>query len=183
MSPASTRPVELGDIAGMFERYGRPLHRYCASRVGPSTAEDVVAETFLLAYERRHRYDAAAGSESAWLFGIATNLLRRHHRREVRAWRALARTGVDPLVDDGPAERAVARADASAMTRQVAAALASLPRRQRDVLLLFAVAELEYAEIAAALGIPVGTVRSTLHRARRKVQAALAAPVSSGGRR
>ena len=166
MSTASASPVEVGDIAGMFERYARPLHRYCASRVGASVAEDVVAETFLVAHERRHRYDRAAGSESAWLFGIATNLLRRHRRREVRAWRALARTGVDPLIDDALAERATARLDASAQARRVAAVLASLPRRQRDVLLLFAVAELEYAEIAAALGIPIGSVRSALHRAR-----------------
>jgi DNA-directed RNA polymerase specialized sigma24 family protein len=54
--------------------------RYCASRVGSSAAEDLVAETFLIAHQRRHRYDPAAGPMSAWLFGIASNLLRRHRR-------------------------------------------------------------------------------------------------------
>lgn len=182
MSPpdAVTAPAAVGDLAGLFERYGRPLHRYCASRVGQTAAEDVVADTFLVAHEQWHRYDPSAGSASSWLFGIATNLLRRHRRAEVRALRALARTGVDPMVEEGPAERAAARADATALTRRIASALASLPRRQREVLLLFAVAELEYAEIATALDIPIGTVRSALHRARSKVHAALAAPTSPG---
>jgi RNA polymerase sigma-70 factor (ECF subfamily) len=171
-------PVEVADLAGMFHRYSPRLHRYCASRVGPTAAEDVVAETFLVAHERRHRYDPAAGPVSGWLFGIATNLLRRHRRREVRALRALARTGVDPLVED-PAERAVARVDAAAQSRRVARVLAGLPRRQREVLLLFAVAELEYREIAAALGIPVGSVRSSLSRARVKIRAALPAALPS----
>lgn len=166
-------PGEIDDLAGMFERYGSRLHRYCASRVGSSAAEDVVAQTFLVAHERRHRYDPAAGSPQAWLFGIATNLLRQHRRGEVRAFRVLGRTGVDPLVDDGPAERATARVDASALARRVSTVLATLPRRQREVLLLFAVAQLEYGEIATALGIPIGSVRSALHRARTKIRAIL----------
>lgn len=170
--------TELGDL---FRQYGQQLHRYCASRIGPAGAEDVVAEVFLVAHQRRERYDPAAGSTAAWLFGIATNLLRRHRRAEVRGFRALARTGVDPLAGhDELAERAAARADASALAPRVAAALAALPRRQREVLLLYAVAQLEYREIAVALGIPVGSVRSSLHRARTKVRAALPAPVPSG---
>lgn len=173
MSPTVAAPVSLDDLAGMFERYGSRLHRYCASRIGPSAAEDVVAEAFLLAHQHRDRYDPAAGTPLAWLFGIATNLIRRHRRREVRGFRALARTGVDPLVDDGPAERAASRADAAALVRRVSAELARLPRRQREVLLLYAVGQLEYGEIAWALGIPVGTVRSALHRARTKIRAAL----------
>jgi RNA polymerase sigma-70 factor (ECF subfamily) len=183
MSPPSdaTAAVAPQDLAGLFERYGQQLHRYCASRVGSSAAEDVVAEAFLIAHQRQDRYDPASGSPAAWLFGIATNLLRRHRRVEVRALRALARTGVDPLVDDGLADRAAARVDAAALSRRVAAALATLPRRQREVLLLFAVAELEYGEIATALDIPVGTVRSALHRARTKIRAALPAPPEAPG--
>ncbi|MFD0595876.1 RNA polymerase sigma factor [Catellatospora coxensis] len=72
------------------------------------------------------------------------------------------------------AERAAARADASAQTRRLAGVLAALPARQRDVLLLHAVAELGYEEIAATLGIPLGSVQSALHRARVKLRAALA---------
>ena len=161
------------DTGSLYARYGPSLHRYCASRVGQSGAEDVVAETFLRAHERRAAFDAERGTVQAWLFGIATNLIHRRHRDEVRGLRALARTGVDPLVEDGHADRAIARADATRLSRAVAEAMAALPQRQRDVLLLFAVAELEYAEIAAALGIPRGTVQSALFRARAKVRAAL----------
>ena len=108
----------------------------------------------------------------AWLYGIATNLLRRHRRTEVRGLRALARTGHDPYTLD-IADSAVARVDATALNRRLAAVLAALPARQRDVLLLYAVAEFDYAEIAASLGIPPGSVRSALHRARAKVRAAI----------
>jgi len=179
--PQSTGTVAPDGVAGLFRRYGQALHRYCASRVGQSAAEDVVAETFLLAHERWGLFSTARGTAQAWLYGIATNVLRRRRRDEVRALRALARTGVDPLVEENPADRAVSRADASSQSRRAAAALAALPVRQRDVLLLFAVAELEYAEIAAALDIPLGSVQSSLHRARAKVRAALAAPTGPEG--
>lgn len=193
MTDASTAPHassgpgardDVADPAAMFARHGRAVFLYCASRVGASAAEDVVADTFLIAYERRHRFapqPGAAGSALPWLFGIASNLLRRHRRDEIRALRALARTGVDPLVEEGFADGAAARLDASAQIRQVAGVLARLPSRQREVLLLHAVAGQEYAQIAAALNIPIGSVQSALHRARTKLRAALAAPHPSGG--
>ena len=84
-------------------------------------------------------------------------------------------------VDEGFADGATARADAQGARRRIAAALARLPARQRDVLLLYAVAELEYGEIAAALDIPLGTVQSSLHRARTKLRVALAAAPAPGG--
>ncbi|HTJ32627.1 MAG TPA: RNA polymerase sigma factor [Dactylosporangium sp.] len=161
-------PADVGDL---FDRYGAELRRYCAGRVGASLAEDIVAETFLIVYERRERL--GDGPVRAWLYGIATNLLHRHRRTEVRALRALARTGRDPLVAD-VAERAVHRADAAVLWRRLAGVLASLPERQRDVLLLFAVAQLDYDTIARTLGIPLGSVQSALFRARGKVRAALA---------
>jgi RNA polymerase sigma factor (sigma-70 family) len=78
------------------------------------------------------------------------------------------------------ADRAADRADAAALKRRLAAALASLPARQRDVLLLFALADLDYDAIARTLGIPLGSVQSALHRARAKVRAALADVQLSG---
>jgi RNA polymerase sigma factor (sigma-70 family) len=165
--------VGPGDVADLFARYGRPLHRYCAARVGQSAAEDVVSETFLVAHERWHTFDSGRGTVQSWLYGIATNLVHRRQRDEVRGFRALARTGTDPLVEESHAERVIARADASSLSRSVADALARLPARQRDVLLLFAVAELEYAEIAAALDIPLGSVQSALFRARTKIRSAM----------
>jgi RNA polymerase sigma-70 factor (ECF subfamily) len=163
------------DFATLYDRHAPGLFGYCARRVGPDVAEDVVANTFLTAYEHRRRYDEARGDPLPWLYGIATNLLRRHRRDEVRSYRLLARTGVDPIseADAGHEQRADERTDARARARRIAGALAALPARQRDVLLLYAVGELEYAEIAEALHIPLGSVQSALHRARAKLRAAL----------
>jgi RNA polymerase sigma factor (sigma-70 family) len=180
--PGSDGGVALdpAEFAALYDRHARALLRYCARRVGPGVAEDVVADTFLVAYERRHAFDPGRSEGLPWLYGIATNILRRHRRDEVRAYRAMARVGVDPLsnaagVLEGHEQRVGERADASARSRAVAGVLADLPRRQRDVLLLVALADLEYGEVAAALGIPVGSVRSALHRARAKLRAALGA--------
>lgn len=173
-------PITSGDVAGLFARYSHQLHRYCASRVGHSAAEDIVADTFLIAYERREAFAGDRGTAQSWLFGIATNLLRRRRRDEVRGFRAMARTGLDPLTESEQDERAISRADASVAVRRLAAALAGLPQRQRDVLFLFVIGELEYAEIAAALDIPLGSVQSALHRARTKVRLALEATQETG---
>jgi RNA polymerase sigma factor (sigma-70 family) len=184
-SNAAISPTDAQVLAGpadrfglLFERYARLLYGYCARRVGASLAEDVVAETFLTAFERRDRYDPEAHSARPWLFGIATNLLRNHRRAEVRGWRALARTGADPLdgarqVLDGIADRVHERVDAEQVTRALAGALAAMPRGYRDVLLLHAWSDLDYADLADALGLPVGTVRSRLHRARSRLRGAL----------
>jgi RNA polymerase sigma-70 factor (ECF subfamily) len=174
-----THPIDLG---GMFDRYGPQLLRYCARRLGPDQAEDVTAETFLLAHARQHTYDPRRAATLPWLYGIATNLIRRHGRDEIHAYRALGRSHGRSLRDAEPeADRATERADAHRTRHRLALAMAGLPQRQRDVLLLFAVAELEYAEIAAALDIPIGTVQSALHRARAKVRAALGTNPMAGG--
>jgi RNA polymerase sigma factor (sigma-70 family) len=155
----------------MFQRHARDLLRYATQRVGEQVAEDIVAQTFLTAYEQRDRYDPGRGDLLPWLYGICTNLLRRHYREEMRKLRALSRLSLEaeepPNADGVDAQRAVAR---------VAGVLARLPRRQREVLLLFAIAQLEYQEIAVALQIPLGSVQSALHRARAKVRAALGDP-------
>jgi RNA polymerase sigma-70 factor (ECF subfamily) len=176
-------PADLLDadsFTALYDRHARALLRYCARRVGTAAAEDVVAQTFLLAFERRGNYDPQRSGALPWLYGIATNVLRRHRRDEVRAYRALARAGVDPLfradaVMDSHDQRIGEQTDASMAARRVAGVLAGLPHRQRDVLLLVAFAELEYDEVATSLGIPIGTVRSALHRARAKLRAALGA--------
>jgi RNA polymerase sigma-70 factor (ECF subfamily) len=174
----TTGVADAQTFTALYDRYAATILRYCARRVGPDAAEDVVAATFLAAYERWQAFDPSRADVLPWLYGIATNLLRRHRRSEVRAYRALARTGIDPLsnaagVVESHELRAGERADASAQSRTVARVLARLPRRQRDVLLLYALADLGYAEIAAALRIPVGSVRSALHRARATLRAEL----------
>jgi DNA-directed RNA polymerase specialized sigma24 family protein len=101
-------------FAAIFDRHATDIHRYAARRLGPGPAEDVVGETFLVAFRRRDRYDLS-----------------------------------------------------------LAAALARLRAADRDTVLLVDWAELTYDQAALALGVPVGTVRSRLSRARRKIREAL----------
>ncbi|RKS76606.1 RNA polymerase sigma-70 factor (ECF subfamily) [Actinomadura pelletieri DSM 43383] len=159
-------------FAALFDRYAAMLFRYVSRRLGPEAAEDVVGETFLAAFSGRRRYDLAQRDARPWLFGIATKLVARHHRAEAARYRALRRTPVDGPVE-GPADRVAAGVTASASRPVLAEALAGLPRRDLDVLLLVAWGDLAYEEVARALDIPVGTVRSRLNRARRKVRAVL----------
>lgn len=175
----ATEPPDPADLGAMFDAYARDLLRYAAQRVGEQVAEDVVAQTFLVAYERRRHYDATRGAMLPWLYGICGNLLRRHRRTELRALRVVAAAQSHAADEVAPDARSAERVDAQRTVARVATALAKLPRRQREVLLLYAVAELEYAEIAQALGIPLGSVQSALHRARTKVKSALAAPGGS----
>jgi RNA polymerase sigma-70 factor (ECF subfamily) len=116
-----------------------------------------------------------------WLFGIATNLVRRHRRSERVRLQAYARLEVDGAVD-GVEASAVARVDSQSVRRELAIALGKLRDGDRDALLLMAWAELSYEEIAEALGIPVGTVRSRINRARRRLRELLKgiAPISVG---
>ena len=160
-------------FADVFDRYYVEIHGYAARRLGPSLADDVVSETFLIAFDRRRRYDVAQPNARPWLYGIASNLIARRRRAEVRQYRALARADVTHAVD-GHAERADGRLDAKALRGRLAAALLDVADRDREVLLLVAWAQLSCEEAARALGIPPGTARSRLHRARRKTRAALA---------
>lgn len=150
----------------IFERHFEAVHRYLHRRAGIELADELAAQTFALAFERRA---TCRTEESAlpWLYGIATNLLRRRRRAERRQLRAYARTGVDRWAAYGD-ERS--GADAA-----LARALAAMRPRERDALLLYALADLSYDEIAAALGVPIGTVRTWLHRARATAQRELAA--------
>ncbi|MET9826295.1 RNA polymerase sigma factor [Streptomyces sp. NPDC006349] len=163
-------------FAALFDRHADAVHRYVARRLGGEVADDLVAETFTTAFQQRHRYDPArsAGADARpWLLGIATNLVGRHRRAEARRFRAMARVPALADHDEPLADRAADRMVARAVRRELAAALAALPARHRDVLLLVAWGDLSYGEAAQALGIPVGTVRSRLHRARSKLREAL----------
>jgi len=154
-----------GQFAVLFRRHAPELQRYVERRLGLAVAEDVVAETFLVAFRQRDGYQVSRGDARPWLYGIATNLIGRHRRSEIRQYRALARTGVDPVTESF-ADRIDAIVSASATATKLAQALARLPAGQRDALLLVAWGDLSYTEAAVALGVPVGTVRSRLSRAR-----------------
>ena len=159
-------------FALLFRRHAAQLQRYVARRLGPHVAEDVLADVFLAAFRQRHRYDPDRADARPWLYGIATNLVGRHRRAEVRALRNLERTGVDP-VTEAFVERSDARVGAAAVGQRLAAALAGLRPGYRDALLLVAWGQLTYEEVAAALDIPVGTVRSRVNRARNNMRTAL----------
>ncbi|MFG2454993.1 RNA polymerase sigma factor [Streptomyces sp. NPDC048512] len=162
-------------FATLYDRYAPDVHRYAARRLGDAAADDITADTFLVAFRIRSRYDQSRANARPWLYGIAGNLIGKQRRAEVRALRALARTGHDPLGASGGPFWPEDTDSRIAAQGPLAGALAGLSAPDRHVLLLVAWAELTYQEVAEALGIPVGTVRSRLNRARRKVRTALGA--------
>ena len=168
-------------FAVIFERYFAQIYRYLARRAGPKIADDLAAEVFVVAFAQRQRYDQARHCARPWLYGIATNLAGTHRRQEQRRYRALAWADarlVSPSDEDVIADRV----SASAAGLALAAALAALDSRDRDVLLLVALADLSYAEVAESLGIPYGTVCSRLSRARRQLRESLGGASLARGR-
>lgn len=153
----------------VFDRYFGEIHGYVARRLGRDAADDVAAETFLTAFRSRRRFEVSRGTVRAWLYGIVTNHISAYRRQEVRAYRARERTGVQ-AAEEGHADRVAERVDAGAAGRELAGALAALPRGDREVLLLVALGGLSHADVAAALGIPYGTVGSRLNRVRKKLR-------------
>ncbi|MEU6726517.1 RNA polymerase sigma factor [Nonomuraea wenchangensis] len=161
-------------FTGVFDRYVEQIHRYVARRLGVQAADDIVAETFLTAFRCRASYDHAQPLARPWLYGIATNLIAKQRRAEERFLRALARTGAEPP-PESMADAVIGRVAAQAEDRRLAGALTGLASGDRDVLLLVALGDMAYDEVARALDIPIGTVRSRLHRARKQARAALGA--------
>jgi RNA polymerase sigma-70 factor (ECF subfamily) len=159
-------------FATLFDRYATMLYRYISFRLGPELTEDLVGETFLIAFRRRGSYDVSYRDARPWLLGIATKLVTRHRRAEVSRYRALERQAPVQAVD-GPEETITRDLTAQRSRPALLHALSQLPRGDRDVLLLVAWSDMTYQETARALGIPVGTVKSRLNRARRTVRQAL----------
>ncbi|MFD0206018.1 MULTISPECIES: RNA polymerase sigma factor [Saccharothrix] len=162
-------------FAALFDRHAPHIRRYLARRLGDQVADDLVAETFLTAFDKRQRYDRARPDARPWLYGIATNLVGRHRRQEARRYRESAADTAGRVHGDHAdhADRVATEVTARAVRSLLIGALDGLSAEDRDVLLLVAWEQLSYEEVAAALAIPVGTVRSRLHRARRKVREAL----------
>jgi RNA polymerase sigma-70 factor (ECF subfamily) len=150
----------------VFERHFPLVHRYLQARAGGSAADDLAAETFEIAFRRRGDYDISYVDARPWLFGIALNLAREARRREERLQRALLRLAPREGELDVQIEHAEANAGAGPMSK----ALKAVSEEDRDLLLLFACVGLSYEECAAALSLPVGTVRSRLHRLRMRLR-------------
>jgi RNA polymerase sigma-70 factor, ECF subfamily len=163
-------------FADIFDRHYGELYRYLRRQVGADLAADLAAETFVTAFARRDAYRPQSADARPWLYGIAHNLLRNHRRRQRRRLAAYTRHGAEPVADlAAEAEFALAdaRADAAAVSARLEQILARMADRDRDVLQLVAWADMSYAEVAQALSIPLGTVRSRLNRARRELRALL----------
>lgn len=154
----------------IFERHFDAVHGYLQRRLDENLADELAAQTFLVAFDRRSRFDRSRSGSRPWLFGIATNLAHNYRRHELVELRALAAM----VPEDGAGIDGVeARVDAERMRSLLAAALADLPAEEADVLGLLVWAELSQAEVADALAIPLGTVKSRLSRARGRLQRAL----------
>ncbi|MFI6499141.1 RNA polymerase sigma factor [Nonomuraea typhae] len=174
---------KIGDpevFAGVFDAHFDEIHRYVAQRLGVDAAEDVVSDAFLIAFRKRAQFDPARAAVRTWLYGIATNLIGKHRRQEARMLRALGRHGPEPD-QPGHEDRVVVQVSAEGLRRDLAGALAGLEQRDRDVVQLIALAGLSHEEVAEALGIPNGTVRSRLNRARKKLRGALAPSLLEAG--
>ncbi|MDT5023910.1 MAG: hypothetical protein QOE61_336 [Micromonosporaceae bacterium] len=171
----STRArIQAGDpdaFRDLFDEHVRAVYNHAFRLTGNwSVAEDVVSLTFLEAWRLRDRVDVSVdgGSLRPWLLGIATNVARNVRRAARRHDVALARLPKEDVVPDF-AEEVTARFNDRERLALVRTALAALRKPEREVLALCVWSGLDYAEAAEALGVPVGTVRSRLSRARKKL--------------
>jgi RNA polymerase sigma-70 factor (ECF subfamily) len=163
--------ADEGAFAVVFDRHFRAIYRFLRGRVGEHLAEDLASETFAVAFKRRRSYDLSRDDARPWLFGIAVNLLREHRRTEERRLRAYARVSGDREgAADGPHD---------GLDATLSAALLDLSHDDRNLILLLTWADLTYEQLADALGLPVGTVRSRVSRIRAKLRARLG-PLEAG---
>jgi RNA polymerase sigma factor (sigma-70 family) len=170
-------PAVLDEAAllELYESTAERLHRYVARRVGTDTAQDVVSEAFLVLWDQRAGQAYEADAVRAWLYGVATNLLRGHVRAEERKLRAWSKEYAARTDEADIGDRVSAAADADVLAGPLTAWLAELRVEEREVLLLNAWADFSPTEIAVALNVPVATVRTRLHRGRARLRTRLAA--------
>ena len=142
----------------LYERHARAIYNYLFRRLADwPEAEDLTAVVFLEAFRKRSEVVVVEGKLLPWLYGIATNVLRNRRRALWRHRQLLAQLASQPAADVTP--DVAARSEAAAQMRSVLERVARLPRRQQDVVALCLWSGLSYEEAAAALGVPVGTVR------------------------
>jgi len=159
------RSIETPEVfEEVFVRHAAPVWNYVRRRIGSDFAEEVVADAFLIAFERRESFDTSYESARPWLLGIATNLIRHRLRDERAHLAAVGKLSEPPPVDEFDD---MSRFDAQRIRPLLVDALMSLSNDDRETFLLVALGELTYSEAALALGVPVGTIRSRMHRIRR----------------
>jgi RNA polymerase sigma-70 factor (ECF subfamily) len=175
--------IRAGDqdaFGDLFDEHARAVYRYAVWTEGdPTNAEDVVSLTFLEAWRLRASLRPDGESPRPWLLGIATNVLRNRRRAARRHRAALSRV---PAADALPdfADEVVGRMHDAAQLAAATAALRALRRADREVFLLCVWHQLDYAAAAEALGVPIGTVRSRLSRARSRLRVLTEAELAQG---
>jgi RNA polymerase sigma factor (sigma-70 family) len=181
MARASAGDAEA--FGSLFERHAMAVYRLCFWRTGDVTlAEDLSAAVFLETWRHKARVAVVDGSILPWLFGVASNLVRNHRRAARRRKAALRRLPPLPVEPD-VADEVVGRVDAETTMRAVLAVVRQLPERNQEVLALCGWAGCTYEEAARSLGVPVGTVRSRLARARARLGGLVAEPDGLDGSR
>ena len=165
-----TRSGDAEAFGDLYERHAVGVQSYCLWRTADlQAAEDATATVFLEAWRKRKHLTLSTDSAAPLLLGIANNVVRHQWRSQRRYRAALERVrNVGQIPSDLEAE-AIARVDAMQQLREGGAAIRQLPRREREVLALLAWGDLSYGEIAEALGLPIGTVRSRIARARSRL--------------
>lgn len=168
-------PEQFGTI---FDRHFDAIVGFCVRRLGVARGEDVAGDVFRWAFENRQRFDSEHDDARPWLFGIANNLVRDAFRSAGRQGLAYDRWLTWETGDGSElASQVAAAVDARHDLTVVAAVLELQAVEDVETLLLFAWEELTYAQVAEALAIPVGTVRSRIHRVRHRLQEVLDAPL------
>lgn len=165
ISRSLTEPTLFAEI---LDRHARAVHRYLARRIGADDAEELISEVFIIAFERRDRFDLLVDTAAPWLFGIARNLVSRWYRTVSRRDRAFERLLSRSTIDIGDSlDDVVDVLDAQRLAQSLGQALDAIAEADREALLLFAWENLTYEQIAQTQGVPIGTVRSRMFRARR----------------
>ncbi len=168
-------------FAELFQRHADAVYNHCFRKTASwSTAEDLRSVVFLEAWRRRRDVRLNEESILPWLLSVANNVVRTRARSLRRHRAMLERLPVSLVSSDDTEDEAISRLHDEAQMRQVKAAIETLTRGEQDVLALCVWAELDYAAAAVALGIPVGTVKSRLSRARSKLRAAVDAETQLG---
>lgn len=176
MAPTDAELVKISwrepeRFAELFDRHFLAVLGFCARRAGQAEAEDLAGETFRRAFEHRRRYDVDHPDARPWLYGIARNAVSHKLRADGRRGIALGRLGgLEALSRVDDAAGIAAAVDARRDLPVVLAALPSFPPGEVEALLLHVWEGLSYADVAVVLDVPVGTIRSRLHRLRGRLR-------------
>lgn len=157
--------VDKSAFTQIFDRHYPAVHRFLVAHWGSEVGADLASETFLIAFDQRQRFDTSRDSARPWLFGIALNLSKMEARRRRRESGAAVRGAEHDELEDF-VDSLVRRVDAQrqATSLGLSEVLKQLRPEDLTVLTMSALGEMTHTQIAESLDIPIGTVKSRLHR-------------------